>query len=116
MPRHDDEQDLRREQRQRVEQQRLFAIARARGEQHAASTVGSAPHVAERELRGIRCGVELQVPGDFDIRGAERAQAPGVLARLGGDRGERPESFVREAREASISPRAMFPTLLITML
>src|SRR5688572_32829070 len=73
--------------RRLIEQELFLAIARAREEEHRPADL-RLPLTPGGKLRGVESNVELEVARHDDVRGAERAQARGIVLALRARYGE----------------------------
>ena len=108
MARHDhDERASKRHARERVEQQYLLALARARREEHRPLPEQDTQPPAAVDHRRRGRDIELEVPGDGDGRRAERLEPCGVGVGLRADGVERPQRLARERGDPRVATRRL---------
>ncbi len=104
MARHDHGQRAgERRARQRVQNQRLLAFARARREEHQARAEQAPELAAAGDQLGRRRDVELEIPGHLGAARAERGEPRGVGLGLGRNRREVRERFPRQRPDATVA-------------
>ena len=113
MARHDHGQRARRKpaRRERVENQRLLAVAGGGGDPHGARVAETRPELPAQRFRAVRSpGVEFQVAGDHRERRAQGGESRGIGLRLRRDARQRARASAATRRERERIRARIVPT------